>query len=250
MDLQKNHQNKSFFLKGNSKVGILLLHGWTCSADEFLPLAKYLNSFGYTVYAPLLRGHGTKPEDLLGVKWEDWVYDAKIALDELKKHCSKIFLGGISMGGNIAMLISEDESVAGIVTMGASVKYRYHSVDKLVLAFMGFTKVYRKKYFPPWVRKKIGKRDAYMYYPVESAKEVVELADETKLFLPQIIKPILIMQSDSDHMVSKKSPQMMYDGVKSKIKEIFWIKDVYHVFVLEKKVWEKIGEFIWRISNL
>ena len=145
------------------------------------------------------------------------------------------------------MLLSEDESVAGIITMGASVKYRYHSVDKLVLAFMGFTKVYRKKYFPPWLKKKMGPRDVYMYYPVESAKEVMKMADRTREILPRITKPILIMQSDSDHMVSKKSPQMMYDGVKSKIKEIFWIKNVYHVFVLEKKVWEKIGEFIKKI---
>ena len=45
-------------------------------------------------------------------------------------------------------------------------------------------------------------------------------------------------------MVSKKSPQIIFDGVNSKIKEIFWVKDGYHVFVGNKKVWEKIGEFI------
>lgn len=246
---EKRYDSKPFFLQGTNGIGVLLLHGWSSPPEELLALAKYLNSLGYTVSAPLLRGHGTKPEDLLGVKWQDWLSDAKSALEELKKHTSKIFVGGISMGGNISMLLSEDESVAGIITMGASVKYRYQSVDKLVLKFMGFTKVYRKKYYPPWVRKKMGERDVYMYYPVESAQEVMKLADETKTFLPRITKPILIMQSDSDHMVSKKSPQMIFDGVKSKIKEIFWVKDVYHVFAGEKSAQEKIGEFISQIIS-
>lgn len=242
-------KNSSFFLKGTNRVGILLLHGWTSPADELLPLAEYLNSFGYTVSAPLLQGHGTKPEDLLGIKWEDWFKDSQKALKELKKHSSKIFVGGISMGGNLAMLISGDESVSGILAMGASVKYRFHNVDKLVLAFMGLTKVYRKKYYPPWVRRKMGRRDVYMYYPVESAKEVMKLADATREFLPRITKPILVMQSTTDHMVSKKSPRMIFDGVKSGTKEIYWIENAYHVFVRKKEVWEKIREFIAKISN-
>lgn len=249
--MQETNSSKSepFLLEGSNDIGILLLHGWTSPPDEFLPLAKYLNSSGYTIYAPLLRGHGTRPEDLLDVKWQDWLEDGQKALEELKKYSSKIFVGGISMGGNLAMLISKDDSVAGIVTMGASVKYRFHSVDKLVLAFMGFTKVYRKKYYPPWVRKKMGKRDVYMYYPVESAREVMKLADEARIFLPRITKPILVMQANSDHMVSRKSPQMIMDGVDSKVKEIFWVKDGYHVFVGERKVHEKIGEFISRIIS-
>ncbi|OGI27585.1 MAG: hypothetical protein A2359_04640 [Candidatus Moranbacteria bacterium RIFOXYB1_FULL_43_19] len=267
----------SFLLKGNNNIGVLLLHGWTSPPEEFLPLAKYLNSFGYTVSAPLLRGHGTKPEDLLGVKWEDWLEDSRKALEELKKTLSlttavvrndadedltrgqngmsvardetKIFVGGISMGGNLSMMLSGDDSVAGILAMGPSVKFRFHKLDKLVIAFMGLTKVYRKKYYPPWVRKKMGKRDVYMYYPVESAKEVMKLADETRKYLPAVIKPILIMQSTSDHMVSKRSPQIIADGVKSKIKEIFWIENAYHVFAEKKEVWEKIGEFIKKILS-
>jgi len=112
---------------------------------------------------------------------------------------------------------------------------------------MGLTKTYRKKYHPPWVRKKMGKRKVYPYYPIESAKTVVELAEETRKFLPRIEKPILIMQSTTDHMVSKKSPRIIFENVKSKIKEIFWVENVYHVFVREPKVWEKIYNFIAKV---
>lgn len=268
--------SKPFLLKGSNNIGILLLHGWTSPAAELLPLAKYLNSSGYTVYAPLLRGHGTRPEDLDCVRWKDWLEDARRALRELEKNLSltkgavnadtknnsffqsekkslvrdetKIFIGGISMGGDLAMHLSEEESVAGVISLGAAVKYKLHPLVKIALFFMGLTKKYRRKYYPPWVRKKMGSRKVYMYYPIESAKEVVRLADATRAILPRITKPILIMQSTSDHMVSKKSPQIILDGVNSKIKEISWVKDGYHVFVENKIVWEKIGKFIKNVQ--
>ncbi|MDI6777612.1 MAG: alpha/beta fold hydrolase [Patescibacteria group bacterium] len=238
-----------FFLRGNKNIGILLLHGWTSPPDELLPLAKYLNSFGWTVYAPLLLGHGTKPEDLEHVKWKDWLSQSREELEKLKEHSEKIFVGGISMGGNLAMMISKDESVAGIFTMGAAMRYKLHNLAKIALFFMGLTKTYRRKYYPPWVRKKMGNRKVYMYYPIESAKEVVRLAEATGAFLPQITKPILVMQSTSDHMVSKKSPKMILEGVKSKIKEIFWIENAYHVFASNKDVHKRIGEFISRVIS-
>jgi len=244
----KIDNNKPFLLKGTNKVGILLLHGWTSPPGEFFALAKYLNSFGYTVYAPLLRGHGTRPEDLLNIKWQDWLEDSQEALKKLKEQKLTVFVGGISMGGNLAMLISEDGSVAGIIPMGASVWYKFHNLAKLSIFLMGLWKVYRRKYYPPWVRKKMGYRNVYPYYPVASAKEVMKLSDATREFLPQITKPILIMQSDADHLVPKKSARMIFNGVKSEVKEIFWIKNAYHVFVKERKVWEKIGEFIDKIK--
>ena len=245
----KIEKNSPFFLKGSNKVGVLLLHGWSSPPDELRPLANYLNSFGYAVYAPLLSGHGTKPEDLKGITWQDWFRDSQKALEELKKHADKIFVGGISMGGNLAMLVSEDESIAGIFTMGAAMRYKFHNLAKLSLFLMGLTKTYRKKYYPPWVRKKMGHRKVYSYYPIENANEVMRLADATHEFLPRIKKPILIMQSTTDHMVSKKSPRIIFDGVKSKIKEIFWVEDVYHVFTGNKKAWEKIREFIKKSTN-
>jgi esterase/lipase len=148
------------------------------------------------------------------------------------------------MGASLAMLLAKDKKVAGVFTMGAAMKYRFHTIVKMALFFMGLTKKYRRKYYPPWVREYMKDRKVYMYYPIESAKEIVRLSDATRRFLPQIAKPILIMQSTTDHMVPRKSPRMIFDGVKSETKEIFWVKDVYHVFAKERRVWEKIGEFI------
>src|SRR4030042_3441997 len=102
----KIKQNKPFLLKGGKEIGVLLLHGWTSPPVELLGLGKYLNSFGYTVSAPLLRGHGMKPEDLLGVTWQDWLEDAKKSLAELKKYSDKVFVGGVLVGGKTRSVLS------------------------------------------------------------------------------------------------------------------------------------------------
>ena len=213
----------------------------------------------------------------MGVTWKDWLKDAYEALKELKNHLSlttdaingdvrddvfrgckrgsvvrdeaKIFVGGISMGGNLAVLLAEEDSVGGIISMGTPVKFRFQNAGKLALFLIGLTKTYRKKYYPPWVRKKMSNRKVYLYYPIENAKEVVRLAEETRKILARVTKPILIMQSASDHMISKKSAQIIFENVKSKVKEIFWIKDAYHVFVGDKKVWEKIAQFILGVTD-
>jgi carboxylesterase len=239
----------SIWLKGDSKIGILFFHGWSSPPDELLPLAKKLNSLGWTVYAPLLKGHGTTPEDLEGVTWRDWEKDAKVALERIKKEASSIFVGGVSMGGNLAMLLSEKKSVSGLILLGAPVKFRFHRLGKAGLYLIGMTKKYRKKHYPASVKEIIKKRNVYLSYPIANAKEVARLVDYTRKNLKKITKPIMILQSDTDHMVTKKTPNIIHKRVKSKIKEIVWMKDVYHVFVNDKRVYEKTKDFILRVSG-
>jgi carboxylesterase len=247
---KKRGQGSSFLLQGSSDIGILFLHAWISQPEEFLPLAKFLNSLGYTVSAPRLAGHGAEPEDLKDVIWQEWLADSQKALKELKKQTSRIFVSGISMGANLAMLLSQDESVAGVIPMGAPVKLHFQELAKAGLFFMNLTKTYRRPYYPPWVSKKMSQRNTYPYYPIKSAREVLSLAEHTRSNLSKIKKPMLIMQSTSDHLVSRKSPQIIYAGIKSEIKEIYWVKDAYHVFVDDEKVHQKMSEFISRVISL
>ena len=69
----------------NKSVGVLLVHGYTGSPASMRPWAEYLNQRGFTVRVPLLPGHGTKPEDLNEVKWEQWPAKVEAELAELFK---------------------------------------------------------------------------------------------------------------------------------------------------------------------
>ena len=56
----------------NREIGVVLVHGYTGTPSSMRPWAEYLNQQGYTVRVPLLPGHGTKPEDLSEIKWQQW----------------------------------------------------------------------------------------------------------------------------------------------------------------------------------
>jgi carboxylesterase len=153
------------------------------------------------------------------------------------------------MGGNLALLLSEEKSVSGLMLLGVPAKFRFHRLGKAGLYLIGITKKYRKKHYPSSVREIIKDRNVYHSYPIANAKEVAKLVDYTRKKLKEITKPILIVQSKTDHMVTKKAPDIIYRKVKSKIKEIFWLQDAYHVFVNDERVYKKMKEFIQKISK-
>src|SRR4030095_16396304 len=87
-----------YFHRGG-KVGCLCLHGFTASPAEVKWFAQHLAAEGYTVYAPRLAGHGTRPQDLARTRWTDWYASASDGYHLLRQQCEKVFVCGMSMGG-------------------------------------------------------------------------------------------------------------------------------------------------------
>jgi carboxylesterase len=54
-------------------TSIALVHGIGGSAATMRPLADLLSARGHDVHTITLPGHGTAPEDLVGVRWSDWL---------------------------------------------------------------------------------------------------------------------------------------------------------------------------------
>lgn len=96
---------------------ILLLHGYTGSPYDLRFLGERLREHGLHVLAPLLKGHGTKPEDLFAIKAEDWLEQA---IDKLSlfNHDRPIIIGGLSMGALLAiMLAAKSSRIDGLVLL-------------------------------------------------------------------------------------------------------------------------------------
>ncbi|MFT3852894.1 MAG: alpha/beta fold hydrolase [Ilumatobacteraceae bacterium] len=77
---------------------VLCLHGLGGTGATMWPLVATLGQAGHTVQAPTLPGHGSAPEDLLGVSWADWV---AAALD-----WPADAIVGQSMGGALALAVA------------------------------------------------------------------------------------------------------------------------------------------------
>lgn len=245
-----------FFIEKNSRVGVLLLHGFTSTPYQFRELGKFLADKGLTVYVPLIAGHGTCPEDLMKTNGEDWKNSAKEAYLELKKKVQKIFLLGNSFGGNLAFSLAKenDSSLAGIISLGTPINLRFQSLTKLRLFLYGrFKKYYRKpRRFYRLDYTDMSDEVTYSLIPVKSIKEFIKfLAEETIPSLPQIKTPALIIHGNIDPVVNPGSALYIYENLGSRQKMIYLFDSNHHVVLNDKKreeLFQRIYNFIKETS--
>ena len=245
-----------FFIDKKSKIGILLLHGFTGTPYQFKELGKYLAKKGFTVSVPLVAGHGTSPEDLINTTMEDWKKSVKKAYSRLEKKVQKIVIVGNSFGGNLALYLAQQppDSLTGIVSLGTPVRLRFQWFIKLRLFLYGWLKKYYRK---PQRVYKIDYTDmideiTYPVIPVKSLREFFKfLKTETVPNLNKIKVPTLIMHADVDPVVNPKSALHIYEHLGSSYKKIYWFSSGHHVITNDKRrdeLFQKIYNFIREIS--
>jgi len=215
-------------------------------------MADYLNKLGYPVYAPLLRGHGTEPRDLIGLKWGDWLADVCVAYDYLSQYVDEIVVGGMSTGSLLALNLSLRRQVQGIIAMGTPIfaKLRWRILIRVLAWIFRNRKTLVKKIYRRGDWEVAKKKIHYIAFPPRSMWEVFRSISATKKIISQIKAPILVMQSGSDKIILPKSADYVYKNVSSEVKEIVFFADSYHVFTVDKhadKAHKIVGEFISRL---
>ena len=88
---------------GRHDAAVLLLHGLTGTPLDMHYLRDALVAEGYTVSVPLLPGRGTRPRDMHGLSWEDWMAAALTSFDELARDHEEVAVGGLSAGATMAL---------------------------------------------------------------------------------------------------------------------------------------------------
>lgn len=114
--------NDQVFLQGDNGKAILLMHGLTSGASQMIPMAHYLNYYGYTVSCVNIAGHGTYPEDLSHTTSEDMITKAEFDYSNISREYSEVYVGGISTGGLLAMMLcSRHPDIKGFISISAPV---------------------------------------------------------------------------------------------------------------------------------
>lgn len=231
------------FTRKRGKTGILLIHGFTSSAQDHRALGDYLAERNITVVAPLLKGHGTSPENLATTTDNDWKKSAEQGLKQLKSMTEKQFVAGDSFGGNLALLLASRHKVDGVITMGTPIFFKKERLGRILLPIMRFFKSYQKKWYHNPLPEEIKEeRITYDRIPLNCIKYVAKTISESIKALPKITDPILIMQSTTDFGVGEASVNYIYKHTNSEKKVIRWIKDAYHVFIIDKNKEESFEE--------
>jgi len=234
-----------FFHKGN-EVGIILVHGFSSTAQEMNELGLYLHEqFGYSTFGVLLAGHGTSPADLAQTDMLDWYKSVKESYDFIKQYCKKIILIGHSMGATLSLILAAQESVEAIVTLCAPIKVEYFMQDYIFLV------ADLLKYFPR--RKKeieLMEKNSMLNYRVSALKAVehmLDLMEVAREEIQNVTAPILTITAGLDDRVPLYNAEKIHELVKSKIKEDYYVANSIHtiLFGSEKEiVIERIIQFI------
>src|SRR6476646_7816411 len=95
-------------LREEGSHGVLLLHGFGDTPQTLSLLARRLKKAGYTVFVPLLPGHGRNIEAFTRSRADEWIAAARSYLVELRSRSDGVSVAGLSMGGALAVLLAAD----------------------------------------------------------------------------------------------------------------------------------------------
>ncbi len=245
-----NIVNKPFHLKGTSDTCVVLVHGWTSTPYEMRVLGSQLNAEGFAVDAPLLSGHGTRPEHLEHVTWEQWEKDVEKAYKRVKKQYKKVYIGGMSMGGNLALHVAANNAdVDGLILMSTPYTMKHEKAGLCAARVMNKFTSYKKKYYPRILNPQpsITQLISYQRYPISSAFEAFDVIKQSHEKLPDITQPTFLIQPERDHLVSRSSIYDIYGRIASEKKEIRVIQKASHNFMgngKHREVFDSVVDFV------
>ena len=233
-----------FLLEGGS-TGVLLLHGFTGSPPEMRLVGDYLHERGFTVFAPLLPGHGTSVEELNESKWTDWVDCAADALAELRARCERVFVGGLSMGSLLAIYLAGHNALPGAILYSPAVKVAnrlIHLAPILKYLVPKKPKSKRSDLTDPEAEKRKWSYDAF---PSFAAHELLKLMCRAHRLLPQVTCPLLIIHSTGDETIQASAAEFTCKRAGSPDKQLITLHNSGHVITVDSE-WRRVAEETYR----
>lgn len=250
----------SFFLEGWNSKGVLLIHGLTGVPAEMKFVGRSLHKKGYTVYAPLLPGHGIDSTTLIKTRWQDWLDGVIDASLHLRTQVDRMFSAGICVGGKLGMLAAQKH--AGLFDAVAlySACFRYDGWN--VPAHYKLA-----PYFLPWLSKlpivrhisyaetdSIGIKDERLRnamkklsaegviddFPMLSLVEMLRLSGEVKKQLPAMQTPTLLLHAREDDLSSPRHARYIDKHIGAPC-ELHWLEDSYHMIHVDRE-YQKVAD--------
>jgi carboxylesterase len=235
------------FLIKRGPIGCLLLHGYTGTPNEMLPLANSLAEANYTVLVPRLFGHATHPDDMLRARWWDWIASAEDGLNLLKGCSERQVVMGLSMGGALALILAARHPVEAVFSF--STPYDMPNDPRIkLLPLVKWLNLKEPKGKSDWHDPNVPVNHIdYPYFPVASVLQLRELLNTLRKEVQAITVPAFFGQSRGDHTVPPESMDYLSSHVSSKVIEKLWVDDSGHVIIkdLEKdKVFSAAKNFL------
>jgi carboxylesterase len=241
-NFQNRHLDGSPFTLTGGPTGVLLIHGFTATTSEVRTLANLLHARGYTISAPLLPGHNTQWQDLNRVRWQDWAAEVERAYLALRGACERVFVGGESTGGLLALFLAcEHPEAQGILAYAPALRLAAPRFDQFRLRLAA-------PFVPNVPKGSIDVETSWSGYTVNPLKGAVQLLNLQRVVrqrLHEIHQPLLVVQGRLDTTVHPGVPAELEHGVSSAIKEVYWMEKSSHVVIIDQEI-DQVAEITER----
>ncbi len=220
--------------KGNEEVAVLLIHGFTGTPNEMdYSARKIYQETNYTIYIPRLPGHGTSTSDFRQSSARDWLRKTYDSYINLKSEYKTVSVGGLSLGGLLAILTASHFQVEKLFLIAAAL----YTHNKL----LPFTHII--KHLVPVMKNELA-QDPSKYDTEDELKiyhnywknhytfqtaELHKLMRMSKKKLNTIKSDTLILSSETDEQVPMKAAYMIKKKLSSQNKRLILFNNSPHV---------------------
>lgn len=244
----------SFFEEGTNGRGILLVHGLTGAPAEMKLVARQFQRRGYSVYSPLLAGHGQDVHALRQTSWQDWRDSVEEAAFAFSKRVDTVSAAGICAGGKLALMAAERQpSLIQSVALyspcffydGWDIPRHYNLMARNIrwlakvpfLDRLNFRETSSLGIKDERIRKKIATMSSegvLESFPGRGLVEMEKLGRALKAKLPSIHTPTLIVHSLEDDVSSPDHARYISSHIGG-VHELHWLKDSYHMIHVDRQ---------------
>jgi carboxylesterase len=245
----------SFSLPGENGKGVLLIHGLTGAPDEMRYLARQFNRDGYTVYAPMLAGHGVDGKLLLTTGWRDWLASIVAAYDDFSKTVDEVYVAGICLGGLLGVALAEKRpAIKGLAVYSVTFNHDGWSMPKVyrsgrMLKHVGSLPFVRRLGVPEappfgiknerlrdWVANSpdMGVAGALDSFPLGALAQQYGLADHVVRIGRKVTTPTLIIHAEEDDQAHPRNAKRLRAVLGGPVR-IEWLHNSYHMVHVDQQ---------------
>ena len=247
-------EDKSLRL-GKGPEGFLLIHGLGGTPVEMRYVAQGLARAGYTVHVPQLAGHCGTVEELNATTWQLWYESVEEEHQRLRENCSRIVVGGLSMGAILALhhAAQNPDTVSALALYAPSLWLDGWGVPWYSHFFKLITQKWLAQIFPFAERHPWGIKDPRIRSLVEQAiksgdssqagiaalpgslmLELRWLVQRVKQELGQITQPALIVHPRDDDRASLRNVYFLQEKLGGPTQTVV-LDDSYHIVTIDRQ---------------
>lgn len=223
-------------LAGTNGRALLMLHGSGDTPQSLRYLGERLHDAGYTVYAPLLPGHGRSPREFALASAVDYHDVARRALDELRVSHAWLGLIGLSMGGALAAQLAVEAPNVRVLVLLAPYLEPPPDVRwaRDTSWLWGLTAPYLRGRGEDSVHDVAARQEsrAYGTFSAGAIGALIETAEAGRRALPELTQPTLVINSEEDNRIPRAMALAALEEIRA-LTERHWVTGCGHVITVD-----------------